>query len=55
MNDIIKEIALALDNQIRGDQTMNGNLTADQINVINEFVSSYNETMGTFPFPLKRR
>jgi len=55
MNDIIKEIALNLDNQLRGYQTMNGNLTTDQINIINEFVGTYNETIGGFPFPLKRR
>ncbi|WP_458719010.1 hypothetical protein [Candidatus Nitrosocosmicus sp. R] len=55
MNSIIREIATALDNQIRGDYTINENLTADQIKMINDFVGSFNETMGVFPFPLKRR
>ena len=55
MNSIIKEIAMELDNHMRGDQIINGNLTPDQIKMINEFVSSYKDTMDVFPFPLKRR
>lgn len=55
MNSIIKQIAMELDNHMRGDQTINRNLTPYQIKMINEFASSYKDTMGVFPFPLKRR
>jgi hypothetical protein len=55
MNDTIREIATELDNQMRRGQTINRNLTADEIKMIHEFVTSYNNTIEIFPFPLKRR
>ena len=55
MNDTIREIATELDNQMRGGQTINRNLTTDEIKMIHEFVTSYNNTIEIFPFPLKRR
>ncbi len=53
MNRVIKDIAMTLDSQMRGEQIINGNLTSEQMEIINEFVNSYNKSMSIFP--LKRR
>jgi|RhiMethySRZTD1v2_1073278.scaffolds.fasta_scaffold1202390_1 hypothetical protein len=55
MNDTIRKIAMELDSQMNGGQTINGNLKVDEIKIIHEFVTSYNNTIDLFPFPLKRR
>ena len=55
MNDTIRKITTELDSQMSGGQTINGNLTVDEIKMIHDFVTSYNNTIDIFPFPLKRR